>query len=128
MTKADFRMFQEILESQLRAASTSRQVGDSIHIHRVADPLDMTQEAAQRDVAVQILDRESAQVRRLRSAIGRINDGSYGFCLQCEEEIAPKRLRALPWAELCIHCQEEADGSATRLESIAKYERWSEAA
>jgi DnaK suppressor protein len=68
----------------------------------------MTQEAVERDVAVQILDRESTLVRRLRSAIDRIRDGSYGACLQCEEEIADKRLKAIPWAELCIDCQERA--------------------
>jgi hypothetical protein len=66
----------------------------------------MTQLAAEQDVAMQRLDRELTLVRRVRSAIDRVKDGTYGICLQCEEEIAPKRLRAIPWAELCIHCQE----------------------
>ena len=60
-------------------------------------------------MAVHNLDRDSALVRRLRSAIKRLNDGTYGVCLECEEEIAPKRLKAIPWAELCIQCQETAD-------------------
>jgi DnaK suppressor protein len=97
------------LESQLREAAPSRELLDSIRIHQAADPIDMTQQAAEREMAVNNLDRDSALVRRLRSAIQRINHGSYGVCLQCEEDIAPKRLNAIPWAELCIKCQETAD-------------------
>jgi DnaK suppressor protein len=97
------------LESQLREAAPSRELLDSIRIHQAADPIDMTQQAAEREMAVKNLDRDSALVRRLRSAIERINHGSYGVCLQCEENIAPKRLNAIPWAELCIKCQERAD-------------------
>ncbi|HXK00878.1 MAG TPA: TraR/DksA C4-type zinc finger protein, partial [Verrucomicrobiae bacterium] len=89
-------MAREILEAHLKAASSSHRFTDSIRIQQVADPLDMTQEAAQRDVAVQILDRESVLARRIRSAISRTDDGSYGICLDCEEEIAPKRLKAIP--------------------------------
>jgi len=106
---ADFKATRKILEAKLKQATSGRAIGDSIRINQVADPLDMTQEAAARDVAVQLLDRESALVRRLRSAIDRIDDGFYGVCLRCEEDIAPKRLKAIPWAELCIGCQEKAD-------------------
>jgi DnaK suppressor protein len=102
----------QILESKLRETAPIRGLRDSIRIYQVADPIDMTQEAAEREMAVQNLDRESAMVRRLRSAIGRLHDGSYGVCLQCDEDISAKRLAAIPWAELCIECQERADRSA----------------
>jgi DnaK suppressor protein len=111
---ADFKATRKVLEAQLKQATSGQAIGDSIRINQVADPLDMTQEAAARDVAVQLLDRESALVRRLRSAIDRINDGSYGVCLRCEEGIAPKRLKVIPWAELCIGCQEKADQMPSR--------------
>jgi RNA polymerase-binding transcription factor DksA len=88
-----------LLGSQLRKAASSSGVSDSIRMQQVADPVDMTQEATERDLAVQILERESMLVRRLRSAIDRIANGSYYICMQCEEEIAPKRLSAMPWAE-----------------------------
>jgi DnaK suppressor protein len=116
IVKTDLRLARQILELQLKEAASSQVLGDSIRIHQVADPLDMTQEAAARSLAVQLLDRGSSLVRRLRSAIGRIQDGSYGICLQCDEEIAPKRLSAMPCAELCIHCQEKADGLASTKE------------
>jgi DnaK suppressor protein len=41
--------------------------------------------------------------------LGRIADGTYGACRQCEEEIGHKRLNAIPWATFCIRCQELAD-------------------
>ena len=98
-----------MLESRLKGALPTRGLRESIHIYHAADPLDITQQAADREVAVQNLDRESTLARQLRSAIQRVDDGSYGVCLQCEEEIAPNRLKAIPWAEFCISCQEQAD-------------------
>jgi DnaK suppressor protein len=124
----DLKTPRQILELQLKETSSGREISDSIRIQRLADPVDMTQEAAARDLAVQIIDRESALIRRLRSAIERIDDGSYGVCLQCEEEIAPKRLKALPWAELCIDCQERADDLPSQVEPATAFADRSEAA
>ncbi|HVP00275.1 MAG TPA: TraR/DksA family transcriptional regulator [Bryobacteraceae bacterium] len=126
--KSDLRLARQILEARLKDATSGKELGDSIRIHQVADPIDMTQEASERDVAVQILDRESALVRQLRSALDRIRDGSYGICLQCEEEIAPKRLKAMAWAELCIHCQEKADSLGRQRGYMPSSEEWTEAA
>src|SRR5277367_6683880 len=106
--KVELKLARHNLERHLKEASSNKGLSDSIRIHQVADPVDMTQEAAERDVAVQLLDRESVLARRIRWALDRIQDGSYGICLQCEEEITPKRLKAMPWAERCIACQEQA--------------------
>ena len=67
------------------------------------------QHAAERELAIRNLDRESNLLRNVRSALRRIEDGSFGICLHCEEEISPKRLAAVPWAPYCIQCQEQAD-------------------
>jgi len=128
MTIIDLRTIQQTLEAQLKDATAGRRLGDSIRIQQVADPLDMTQEAAERDIAVALLDRGSVLVRRLRAAIDRIQDGSYGICLHCEEEITPKRLKAIPSAELCIGCQEMADHSRGPRGRMADSEHWKEAA
>jgi DnaK suppressor protein len=124
----DLKLVRQMLESQLKETATSRKLGDAIRIDQVADPTDMTQQAAERDVAVQILDRESVLVRQLRSAIDRVEDGSYGICLQCEEAIAPKRLKAIAWAELCIHCQERADDLTRQRAPAIPFEDRTEAA
>jgi DnaK suppressor protein len=111
IVNTDLEHIRQTLELHLKRATSTHELSDSIRIQQVADPADMTQDAVERDIAVQILDRESALARRIRAAIDRISDGSYGACVDCEEEIAPKRLNAVPWAERCISCQERADRS-----------------
>jgi len=101
----------------MREVAPTRGLRESIRIHQVADSLDMTQQAAEREITVNNLNRGSALVQRLRSAIERLNDGSHGTCLRCDEEIAPKRLKAIPWGVLCIECQEKADRLAAGKET-----------
>ena len=48
--------------------------------------------------------RREARLLRVRSALARIEDGSFGDCLRCGEEIEPKRLESDPAATMCIHC------------------------
>jgi len=115
--KAKLEVVRQILELQLKAAIPTRGLRESIRIHQLADEIEMTQDAADREVAMHNLDRDSALVRRLRSAIERLNEGSYGVCLQCEENIAPKRLKAIPCAELRISCQEAVDRLAATNQS-----------
>ncbi len=55
------------------------------------------------------LNRESLWLREVRAALGRIDSGSFGICLNCEEDIGARRLAAMPWAPLCIVCQEAVD-------------------
>ena len=55
------------------------------------------------------LNRESIWLREIRAALARIDSGGFGICLNCEEDIGAKRLAAVPWAPLCIVCQEAAD-------------------
>lgn len=64
---------------------------------------------AQREFAVVTLDRHSQLLREVKAALARIDDGSYGICESCEEEIKPRRLDAVPWARYCIECQEGID-------------------
>jgi DnaK suppressor protein len=45
----------------------------------------------------------------VRGALRRIDEGVFGVCLHCEEDINPKRLNAVPWTPFCIQCQELAD-------------------
>jgi len=51
----------------------------------------------------------AAHLRKVKAALARMEDGSYGTCMHCEEEIGSKRLHAVPWAPFCIRCQEAAD-------------------
>jgi DnaK suppressor protein len=55
-------------------------------------------------------------LREIRAALQRIDRGSFGICLNCEEGISAKRLAAVPWTALCIVCQEAADRMASEFE------------
>ena len=82
---------------------------EGIAIEKSADPMDEIQYASERDLAIRSADRESVLLRLVRGALRRIHDGSFGSCMECEMEISPKRLAAVPWAAHCIQCQEAAD-------------------
>jgi DnaK suppressor protein len=49
------------------------------------------------------------QLTLVRQALNRVQDGSYGECVQCGAEIGAKRLEALPWTPRCIDCQEKIE-------------------
>ena len=77
------------------------------------DELDRIQHASDRDLAIDNLERDSTQLAELRSALRRVNAGTFGFCLGCEGKINPRRLAAVPWASFCIVCQEALDREKT---------------
>jgi DnaK suppressor protein len=58
------------------------------------------------------MEQETGICELLRAARERMSDGSYGRCLECFTAITPARLRSLPWAKLCMACQEAADEAA----------------
>lgn len=45
----------------------------------------------------------------VNEALDRIKDGTYGICIECQEEVQAKRLEAVPWARHCIECQAKQD-------------------
>ena len=49
------------------------------------------------------------RLKSIQEALKRMDRGEYGECLRCGEDINEKRLMAVPWATLCIQCQEEAE-------------------
>lgn len=117
MTRNELKRFQNILIS--RVAELERPGGnrDEIKIERSADQLDQIQRASERSLAVSTLDREYSQLRNARAALRRIQEGSFGKCQECEEEIHPKRLAAVPWTPLCIRCQEASDRNPDGMET-----------
>ena len=85
------------------------------------DQMDEIQYASERDLAIRNVDRESALLRNVKAALRRIQDGSFGTCIECERAISPRRLGALPWASRCIRCQDNADRDwQERTESLSE--------
>jgi len=108
MTKTEVDRFRAVLTTTVSELVRTRN-RDGITVERSADQLDEIQAASQCALAVCSLDREFNQLRDARAALRRIQEGNFGICQECEEEIHPKRLAAVPWATFCIWCQEAAD-------------------
>lgn len=80
-----------------------------------SDVLDQSLENHQIAASIQFRGDNFRTKRAILEAQERIADGSYGQCAHCEEEIAPKRLAALPTALLCIGCQRQMEAKAEPL-------------
>jgi DnaK suppressor protein len=117
MTKSELNKYRNTLEAkQVELVQLVRNRG-GIAIEKSPDALDEVQYATERELAIRTLDRESNVLRNVRAALRSIEEGSFGVCLHCEEDISPKRLAAVPWTAFCIQCQEIADrnqGDGTR--------------
>lgn len=109
MTPIELEKFKNTLaawQSELEGLIRNREAAT---IETSADALDQIQHAVERELALGTLARESACLREARAALRRIDEGIFGICLDCEEDIKLKRLAALPWAARCIACQERGD-------------------
>ena len=101
------------MEQMLREVMGETSTREQLQIETFADALEQIQSAADRDFAVIRLDQKAKLARELRTALHKIDTGSYGICEECEEAIAPKRLDALPFAKLCVRCQQKAESHTT---------------
>lgn len=113
MKSAELARLQFALETKRLELEEMLRNRDVIAVDSSADLFDQIQRASERDMAIGNLERESKRLREVQTALGRIHQGTYGICLDCEEEISIKRLTAVPWTESCIACQEAADDNRT---------------
>jgi DnaK suppressor protein len=95
---------------------------EELRIDQVADPLDQVRSSTDRRMAVQRLDQQTRLMHNIRSALGKIEEGSYGLCERCEERIPLKRLDAVPWARFCIPCQSAAAAEAASRSGESTFE------
>jgi DnaK suppressor protein len=109
MTKGELEKYKMALEAKQAEIADALKNREDIAIEKTADAIDEVQLAGERELAIRNLDRGSGLLRKVRAALVRVEDGSYGTCMHCDEEISPKRLKAVPWAPFCIKCQELAD-------------------
>jgi DnaK suppressor protein len=109
MTKNELNKYRNVLEAQQAELVPLVHNRDGIAIEKAPDALDEVQLATERELAIRNLDRESNLLRNVRGALRRVDEGSFGVCLHCEEDISPRRLAAVPWTPFCIQCQEIVD-------------------
>jgi DnaK suppressor protein len=109
MTDIQLKPFRTILENRQSELQNGTRERDSLTVEATPDELDRIQQASERDFAVSGLQRNETQLREVQAALRRMKAGTFGMCPNCEENISLKRLTALPWATLCIVCQEAED-------------------
>lgn len=97
----------------LREDFTRRIDAIKVDAHHKEEPVekDFAEQATQseNDDVLAALDNEAQQmVMQIDAALARIEEGTYGTCTSCGEQIAEERLKALPFVELCIQCAEKS--------------------
>lgn len=118
MKTANSSEIESRLHFELESSGTLQGLRREVTIEGEADPLDQTLSASQRDLAALGLELTGQKRKDLYAALSRLEDGSYGTCESCGEDISPKRLAAIPWASNCISCQQSKEISE-RVSSLA---------
>ena len=109
MGAAEIHQYRAALRAKLAELEAGVRRLDGIAVETAPDAMDDSAFANDRDFAVERLVQITSLLVSVRSALGRISDGSYGVCLGCSEAISTKRLAVLPWAAYCLPCQEKLD-------------------
>lgn len=99
------KMKQDILNSSILTKT------DDLHIQTddLPDEADLAATVIEQQVSFNMRQRELYKLRQIDFALQRIEDGTYGYCEECDEPIGFKRLKNRPFTELCITHAEEAE-------------------
>ena len=117
MKKKDLESFRKLLTERLvvlLAEASETVSGMTDEIATFPDPTDRAAMEADRNFMLRIRDRERKLIVKIREALARIENGSYGICEACGEDISVQRLKARPVTTQCIECKtkEEARENA----------------
>jgi DnaK suppressor protein len=96
-------------EDLIRSINRGRLAVNDIKPENTEDEGDLAALSHDRDLLYNLHENDYARLRYIKEAIKAIDRGQYGECLRCGEQINDKRLLAVPWATLCIGCQEQAE-------------------
>ena len=91
------------LVGQVQAAEAYSRERDA---EATQDPADMAANAYTKELLMSMSTNDRQLLDSIDAALGRIEEGEYGYCDNCGEAIHEKRLEAVPWAQHCVDCQE----------------------
>jgi DnaK suppressor protein len=113
MTKKDMEKFRRLLEEKKTSLSTdlakTRSAEEETTEEATQDIADKAVSSYTREFLYSLTDGERSTLLQIDDALGRIDDGTYGMCINCGQAMAEKRLTAVPWAPYCVDCQELAE-------------------
>ena len=91
--------------------------------HKDRDVLDQGESSEvdiQEDIELALIQMKSETLNKINEALARLEDGRYGLCFECGDEISEARLRALPFAVRCKDCEEAREIAAQRERTLAQ--------
>jgi DnaK suppressor protein len=109
------------LEQQLTLRLRDR---ERLSMDRVTDYGDAVQATVESEAAIETLTRIAHLHALVVAALGRLDEGSYGACEECDDPIAAVRLRAVPWARLCRSCEEACEQREACARSKVRRRMW----
>jgi DnaK suppressor protein len=118
MKKKDTEYFKKLLTERLEnlLAEASQTVsGMTDEIANFPDPTDRASLEADRNFMLRIRDRERKLIVKIREALERIDNGTYGICESCGSDISIKRLKARPVTTQCIDCKTKEEAMENAL-------------
>jgi DnaK suppressor protein len=83
-------------------------------LNEVLDAVESSEADIQEDIEFALIQMKSETLNKINDALARLEHGNYGYCFDCGEEIAEKRLRALPFAVRCKDCEEAKEAAEQR--------------
>ena len=105
---ADFRALLEAERAGLAGQLAELGYGDSVTLKYDSNFADTSQVTAERGEAEVLAGELKETLVEVEAAIHRVDDGTYGTCARCGQQISPARLEAMPAAPLCITCASRA--------------------
>ena len=91
-----------------------RATGEVTKLTEVYDAVESSEADIQEDIELALIQMKAETLNKINDALARLEQGTYGNCFECAEEIAEKRLRALPFAVRCKDCEEAKEAVEQR--------------
>jgi DnaK suppressor protein len=112
MEKERLEFFRELLNERLRILIDEAEktvTGMTNDKDTFPDPTDRANLETDRNFLLRIRDRERKLILKIKEALARIEEGTFGICEECGAEISEERLKARPVTTLCIECKTKAE-------------------
>ena len=89
-------------------------------VNEVLDAGESSEADIQEDIEFALIQMKAETLTKINEALNRLEDGTYGYCIDCGGEISEQRLRALPFAVRCKECEEAREVAAEREKAMAQ--------
>ena len=106
MKKRELAQFKKLLEE--RRDELTQSLSERVEAaDRHGDFGDISSAANEEVISIKLKQNNAKLLRAVEDALQRVEAGTYGICIECEEEITIARLNAVPWTKVCIDCKEK---------------------